>query len=381
MASKRSPSGKQHPFTPQHEATGAGLQPTSLPRPKPLVFISHDTRDAEIAETFANLLQDASGGVLRSFRSSDRRGTTGIEFGAEWYAAIMDKLKDATDCVALLTEQSLGRPWLLYEAGVAKGRLDSVVFGLALGVPLDRAGVGPFAQFQNCGDDEDSLTKLVLQLIRRNPEADPREEAVRRQVKAFKESVASILKARPKEAAPAHPAVDPSAVARLFEEVKVMFRQLPDQLELSIERRLRRPGVHVAINRNTVSDLYDALSHSTLDDLNAWDTVCSLARKYVPSAYGPARVLRHALRIRDAKGIVEAREVLLAALQDGRLEVLTPPKGTDIHELNMMLMAFLSGRFVKQLSALGISLDEERRTGKTASAVKATRKGQDEATD
>ena len=59
----------------------------------------------------------------------------------------MDRLKDATDVVALLTEQSLGRPWLLYEAGVAKGRLDTMVFGLAVGVPLDRASVGPFAPF------------------------------------------------------------------------------------------------------------------------------------------------------------------------------------------------------------------------------------------
>jgi len=90
-------------------------------RPKPMVFISHDSRDADIAEAFANLLQDATGGVLRSFRSSDRKGTAGIEFGAEWYSAIMEKLKDATDVVALLTSQSLGRPWLLYEAGVAKG--------------------------------------------------------------------------------------------------------------------------------------------------------------------------------------------------------------------------------------------------------------------
>src|SRR5687768_6608815 len=71
-------------------------KPAQVPaRPKPLVFISHDTRDADIAEAFADLLQDASGGVLKSFRSSDRKGTAGIEFGAEWYSAIMEKLKGA----------------------------------------------------------------------------------------------------------------------------------------------------------------------------------------------------------------------------------------------------------------------------------------------
>lgn len=214
-------------------------EPTSPPRGRPLVFISHDTRDADIAEAFADLLQDASGGVLHSFRSSDRKGTSGIEFGAEWYVAIMERLKDATDVVALLTEQSLGRPWLLYEAGVAKGRLDTVVFGLAVGVPLDRASIGPFAQFQNSSDDEDSLTKLVLQLIRRNPDANPREEAVRRQVVAFRASTEELLRKRPKQGAAGESSdLSPAAVAKLFEEIKVMFRQLPDQLEHSIERRL-----------------------------------------------------------------------------------------------------------------------------------------------
>jgi hypothetical protein len=108
-------------------------------RPKALVFISHDTRNANLAEAFANLLSDVSGGTLKSFRSSDKKGNTGIEFGAEWFSTIMAQLADATDVVALLTPQSLDRPWILYEAGVAKGRLDTTLFGLALGHRLIKA--------------------------------------------------------------------------------------------------------------------------------------------------------------------------------------------------------------------------------------------------
>ncbi|MBU1424549.1 MAG: hypothetical protein KKH12_15570 [Gammaproteobacteria bacterium] len=33
--------------------------------PNPLVFISHDTRDGELAEAFSNLLKSVSAGVLR----------------------------------------------------------------------------------------------------------------------------------------------------------------------------------------------------------------------------------------------------------------------------------------------------------------------------
>src|SRR6267143_3571934 len=98
----------------------------TTPEPKrpttdsPLVFISHDSRDADLAEAFGNLLTDASGGILKSFRSSDRKGTAGIEYGQEWYRAIMQKLDDASDVVALWTTHSVNRSWSLYEAGVAK---------------------------------------------------------------------------------------------------------------------------------------------------------------------------------------------------------------------------------------------------------------------
>ena len=49
----------------------------------PLVFISHDSRDAELAEAFSRLLKSVSAGMLKSFRSSDRLGTEGIQYGDE----------------------------------------------------------------------------------------------------------------------------------------------------------------------------------------------------------------------------------------------------------------------------------------------------------
>lgn len=212
------------------------VEEASITRSKPLVFISHDSRDADLAEEFGNLLSDVSGGTLKSFRSSDRKGNAGIEFGAEWYQAIMTKLGDATDVVALLTQNSLNRPWILYEAGVAKGKLDTIVFGLAIGVPLEKVSTGPFGQFQNCSDEEDQLTKLVMQLISRNPDASPREEAVRRQVKVFRDSVSRLLKERSKVITNGKAEGAETSVAKLFEEVKVMVNQLPDKIEGSLQQ-------------------------------------------------------------------------------------------------------------------------------------------------
>jgi hypothetical protein len=208
-------------------------------RSKALVFVSHDSRDADIAEAFANLLADVSAGTLKSFRSSDRKGNTGIEFGAEWYTSIMSQLDEATDVVALLTARSIDRPWILYEAGVAKGKLGTTVLGLALGVPLDKVSTGPFGQFQNCGDDEDSLTRLVMQLLQRNPDASPREEAVRMQVKLFIESLSKVLAKAPKKASAESGAEDQN-VAKLFEEVKAMVRELPERVDSKFQQISRR---------------------------------------------------------------------------------------------------------------------------------------------
>lgn len=56
----------------------------------PLVFISHDSRDAELAEAFSKLLKSVSAGMIKTFRSSDKKGTEGIDFGDEWYKRLMN---------------------------------------------------------------------------------------------------------------------------------------------------------------------------------------------------------------------------------------------------------------------------------------------------
>jgi hypothetical protein len=200
----------------------------------PLVFISHDSRDAEIAEAFSKLLSSVSAGVLKSFRSSDKKGTQGIEYGVEWFPEIMKKLDDASDIVCLLTQNSVNRPWILYEAGVAKGKLSKTVLGIAVGLPLNEANNGPFAQFQNCDDDEESLTKLVLQLVKQIPNSEPEEEIIKEQVKLFKNKLKEISKNKPVIKTKTEELKEDTSTAKLFEEVKIMFQDLPSR----IDRRL-----------------------------------------------------------------------------------------------------------------------------------------------
>ena len=217
-------------------------------RPNALVFISHDSRDAEIAEAFSRLISSVSAGVLKSFRSSDKKGNQGIEYGIEWYPEIMKKLEAASDVVCLLTPYSINRPWILFEAGVAKGKLNTPVQGIALGVPLATAASGPFAQFQNLDDEVDSLTRLVIQLVSRIPGAEPDRDVVKMQVETFKQKVAPLLE---KQKLPKDQSLDEkqdeTSVAKIFEEIKVMFQDLPARIERRVDpessmnrKRMRR---------------------------------------------------------------------------------------------------------------------------------------------
>ena len=207
----------------------------------PLVFISHDTRDAKLAEAFSRLLASVSCGVLKSFRSSDKKGKQGIDYGVEWYPEVISRLEQSSDVVCLLTPNSVNRPWILYEAGIAKGKREAPVYGVAVGIPLGDAGTGPFAQFQNCADDDDSLTSLVVQLLRRVPNAEPDREIVLSQVQQFKEAAKGLAKATEPDRKKGGEAVDEASTAKLFEEVKLMFKDLPSRVEGRLSKSLGSP--------------------------------------------------------------------------------------------------------------------------------------------
>jgi len=286
----------------------------------PLVFISHDSRDADLAEAFGNLLTDASGGTLKSFRSSDRKGTAGIEYGQEWYRAIMQKLDDATDVVALLTARSIDRPWILYETGVAKGKLgtNERVFGIALGGTLGEAATGPFAQFQNSLDEEDAITGLVLQLIRRHPQAAPREEAVRRQVQAFRQTVTELLKDRKKEASPTPARTDDISVAKFFEEVKVLVSDVPDRVasQLGSDPMTRRMRRRRRFHPMMIEDLlHHPLFRESGNEGLPILVVFSMLRDDFPWLYELAADLYRTIEAGNPRAMNRARRSLISALE------------------------------------------------------------------
>lgn len=198
----------------------------------PQVFISHDSRDTELAGAFSKLVKSVSGSMIKTFWSSDKKGTDGFDFGEDWYKGLLAKLQTTSDCVCLFTERSLDRPWILFEAGVAKAKLTTPVIGIAMGVPLSRVASGPFYQFQNLDDTEAELIKLMNQLARRVPNLEPDPDVVKTQVQAFKATEAQILKSAAASGGkkPVPDVADDSAVAKLIEEMKSLPSRVAERL-------------------------------------------------------------------------------------------------------------------------------------------------------
>jgi hypothetical protein len=263
-----------------------------------------------LAEHFANLLTDASGGTLKSFRSSAKKAGAGLEFGTEWYSEIMSRIDEASDVVALLTVNSIDRPWILYEAGVAKAKLGRPVFGLVIGVPIDQAVKGPFAQFQNSLDDEDSLTKLVIQLIKRNPDAEPREQAVRNQVAVFRESIAKVSPPTDQKQPIKKAEKETADAAKLFEEIKVLFRELSVRLDGQISKiALDSP------KRRLNDRIVDAILQDAPDLGTGIMIISSLLRDDMPWIYEAGLDLSRAIQLGPRHRINNAFRRFRAALE------------------------------------------------------------------
>lgn len=275
--------------------------------PTPLVFLSHDSRDMELAHAFAELIRDCSGGGVQTFMSSDHKGTSGLEYGADWYNAIMDKIDSATDVVALLTQRSLQRPWILYEVGVAKGKLGSTVFGLALGIPLTEASSGPFAVFQNCGDDADSLTKLLKQLVSEERGFAPREKMIRSCVAEFKVRANELTDKTDDDVDREPQQSDQNLTARQFEEIKLSLRQIFERLPRDTATESRTPP----------SSLPELL-HAALLTRNpeAWDAAWRSLKDAHVDILNAAVYVHVALRKKNGLRLQESLDQLIHALRD-----------------------------------------------------------------
>ncbi|WP_206859134.1 hypothetical protein [Lysobacter changpingensis] len=158
------------------------------------------------------------------------------------------------------------------------------------------------------------MTKLVIQLMQRNPDAAPREAAVRMQVRLFIEQIKALPASKQERKAPSG---DEQGVAKLFEEVKAMVRELPDRVDHRVQSLSRRGGslkgrrFHPAMLDEILS-----LSRGSLGNARGVGLllIFSMFRDELPWLYEVGMELYRAVAKRDAKGVHTARRQLAVVL-------------------------------------------------------------------
>ena len=88
------------------------------------VFISHIADEKPIALRIQRLINDSIKPALPVFVSSDYQS---IESGEEWYRAILAGLRRSSIVIALLSNESVDRRWINFEAGFGLGQESKVI--------------------------------------------------------------------------------------------------------------------------------------------------------------------------------------------------------------------------------------------------------------
>jgi hypothetical protein len=108
---------------------------TFLSMDKPIVFLSHSSKDREQLGKLKSLLEKRSAKSLEFFLSSDGQS---IRFGRNWVVRISDALSNAKLMFLFISPHSVDSKWVHFEAGSAYARNIDVVPVCLPGVDLDQ---------------------------------------------------------------------------------------------------------------------------------------------------------------------------------------------------------------------------------------------------
>jgi hypothetical protein len=119
------------------------------------VFISFIHEEVDYAEEVQRFITRLSGSAAAPFLSSDKLQ---IYAGEKWIDRIMDELKDANVVILILSEESVKRPWVNFEAGAAWTRDIAIIPVCIRGLRKDELPK-PYSNLQaielrKYGDDE-----------------------------------------------------------------------------------------------------------------------------------------------------------------------------------------------------------------------------------
>lgn len=131
------------------------------------VLISHAHDEKALAEAWKKLLKTVSLGSIEVWFSSDVNPGGGVDVGVEWREKIYQKLEDSKFVIAIQTPTSVGRPWIMWECGVASGiekerGLIPIVFSMGRGELAS-----PLSSYQVYqGENKQQVQELCNRLVK-----------------------------------------------------------------------------------------------------------------------------------------------------------------------------------------------------------------------
>jgi hypothetical protein len=164
------------------------------------IFISHHKEDKSKANALRELLIKVT--RIENHFCSSNPGS--IKYGEDWYKKIIEELDNSHYIICLLTKKSYQQPWILYEAGIAKGKDETKkIISLLFDISGNQLNTSPFNINQYCIDDEndENLFALMKQIYEDfhpvvNKLCKPIEESIKRDIQEFKKK---MQKEKPKK--------------------------------------------------------------------------------------------------------------------------------------------------------------------------------------
>lgn len=156
------------------------------------ILISHEHRESALAGAMYSLLTKLGRDRILPWYSSDNRPAGGMETG-HWWNILHEKIQQSDFVIAILTRESMNRPWILWECGLATGQ-DNTLGVVPVIFNIEKPELaGPLAGFQAFdGMDFDDTFKMCAQLLN-HIKLDIDAEEVREDIEEYQEEVSAYF--------------------------------------------------------------------------------------------------------------------------------------------------------------------------------------------